>query len=247
MTDENFADGLEELKSEMSDLENNDGFEISNENVIDRRLELYRQTDESTEDEAPKASRKSLDIKEVNIPIVLTHKNAVVPERKTLGAAADDVYAVNDVILEPGKTTAVDLGFKIAIPQAYEVIVVPRSGLSTKGVAVKNSPGTIDSDYRGQVKVLLQYNPENLCQAVSKCYKVLFEFAKNMQSANAFETARSRLMDHVKNDPFEPYVIKAGDRIGQIKVCRVITHAFNEVDFLDETDRADGGFGSTGR
>ena len=71
-------------------------------------------------------------------------------------AAGLDVVAAEDVTLEPGARHAVATGFAIAIPHGYEVQVRPRSGLALKhGITCLNTPGTIDSDYRGEVKVIL--------------------------------------------------------------------------------------------
>src|SRR5687767_3931396 len=71
-------------------------------------------------------------------------------------AAGLDVVAAEDVSLEPGTRHAVATGFAIAIPEGYEVQVRPRSGLALKhGITCLNTPGTIDSDYRGEVKVIL--------------------------------------------------------------------------------------------
>lgn len=71
-------------------------------------------------------------------------------------AAGLDVVAAEDLILEPGARHAVATGFAIAIPDGYEVQVRPRSGLALKhGITCLNTPGTIDSDYRGEVKVIL--------------------------------------------------------------------------------------------
>lgn len=56
----------------------------------------------------------------------------------------------------PGATVLMDLGFRVAIPEGYELQVFPRSGLSVKGITVANSPGLIDSDYRGKVKVIIR-------------------------------------------------------------------------------------------
>lgn len=79
-----------------------------------------------------------------------------VPSRATEHAAGLDVVAAEDVILEPGHRHAVATGFAIAIPHGYEVQVRPRSGLALKhGITCLNTPGTIDSDYRGEVKVIL--------------------------------------------------------------------------------------------
>ena len=87
---------------------------------------------------------------EVDIKII-ANKGAVVPCYKTAGAAGADVCALlgDKVVLKPG-------GLFFEIPQGYEIQVRPRSGLAAKnGVTVLNTPGTIDSDYRGELKVIL--------------------------------------------------------------------------------------------
>lgn len=78
------------------------------------------------------------------------------PAYATAGAAGMDVVAAEDVVLAPGARHAVATGFAIAIPHGFEVQVRPRSGLALKhGITCLNTPGTIDSDYRGEVKVIL--------------------------------------------------------------------------------------------
>ncbi|RZM07649.1 MAG: dUTP diphosphatase [Sphingomonas sp.] len=78
------------------------------------------------------------------------------PAYATDGAAGLDVVAAEALTLEPGARAAVATGFAIAIPHGHEVQVRPRSGLALKhGVTCLNTPGTIDSDYRGEVKVIL--------------------------------------------------------------------------------------------
>ncbi len=78
------------------------------------------------------------------------------PTYATQGAAGLDVVAAEDMTLSPGQRHAVATGFAIAIPEGYEVQVRPRSGLALKhGVTCLNTPGTIDHDYRGEVKVIL--------------------------------------------------------------------------------------------
>jgi dUTP pyrophosphatase len=107
--------------------------------------------------------------------------------------------------LKPGKRTLVPTGFQMAIPQGYEAQIRPRSGLAYKnGITMLNSPGTIDSDYRGEVKVL------------------------------------------AINHGDEPFTIAHGDRIAQIVIAPVSQAVIKEVQTLDETERNDGGFGSTG-
>ena len=78
------------------------------------------------------------------------------PAYATRGAAGMDVLAAEDVTLAPGARHAVATGFAVAIPPGYEIQVRPRSGLALKhGISVPNTPGTIDSDYRGELKVIL--------------------------------------------------------------------------------------------
>lgn len=99
-------------------------------------------------------------------PVVLVKRldpNAVLPEPKTDGAAGMDLAAclprhehAETVTLAPGDIAKIPLGFAVAIPEGYEGQVRPRSGLSTKhGVTVPNAPGTVDSDYRGEMFVAL--------------------------------------------------------------------------------------------
>ena len=78
------------------------------------------------------------------------------PAYASPGAAGMDVVAAEDVDLAPGERHAVATGFRVAIPDGYEIQVRPRSGLAFKhGVTVPNTPGTIDSDYRGELKILM--------------------------------------------------------------------------------------------
>lgn len=78
------------------------------------------------------------------------------PAYATEGAAGMDVVSAEDVTLDPGARHAVATGLSMAIPQGFEVQVRPRSGLALKhGITVPNTPGTIDSDYRGELKVIL--------------------------------------------------------------------------------------------
>jgi dUTP pyrophosphatase len=78
------------------------------------------------------------------------------PAYATAGAAGMDVLAAEAVVLAPGARQAVATGFAVAIPPGFEIQVRPRSGLALKhGITVANAPGTIDADYRGEVKVIL--------------------------------------------------------------------------------------------
>lgn len=92
----------------------------------------------------------------MEIRIVKLHKDAVIPEYQTMGSAGMDLSNIEQVILKPGETMAVRTGLSIAIPRGHEGQIRSRSGLALNGVVVSNSPGTIDSDYRGELRVLLR-------------------------------------------------------------------------------------------
>ena len=127
------------------------------------------------------------------------------PSYATGGAAGMDVVAAESVTLRAGQRHAVATGLAVAIPPGFEIQVRPRSGLALKhGISVPNTPGTIDSDYRGEVKVIL--------------------------------------INHSQSD----FAIARGDRIAQLVFAPVIVACWDEVEELDETERGQGGFGSTG-
>ena len=78
------------------------------------------------------------------------------PAYATDGAAGMDVLSAEDVTLQPGERWPVATGLAVAIPHGYEIQIRPRSGLALKhGISVPNTPGTIDSDYRGELKIIL--------------------------------------------------------------------------------------------
>ena len=80
------------------------------------------------------------------------------PKYETLGSSGMDIaaYIKNNIIINPGEKAIVSTGFSIAIPRGYEVQIRPRSGLAAKkNITVLNSPGTIDADYRGEIKIIL--------------------------------------------------------------------------------------------
>lgn len=78
------------------------------------------------------------------------------PAYATAHAAGMDIVSAEDAVLEPGQRLAIATGYAIAIPEGFEVQVRPRSGLALKhGITCLNTPGTIDADYRGEVKVIL--------------------------------------------------------------------------------------------
>lgn len=91
------------------------------------------------------------------VKVKKSHAGVPTPAYQTAGAAGCDVTSQEDVILRHGEVKVVSTGLFLEVPEGYECQVRPRSGLATKGVSVLNSPGTLDSDYRGELKVIL-YN-----------------------------------------------------------------------------------------
>jgi dUTP pyrophosphatase len=86
----------------------------------------------------------------------MAERGLPLPAYATVGAAGMDVVAAEDVTLPPGARHAVATGFALAIPPGHEVQVRPRSGLALKhGISLANTPGTIDSDYRGELKIIM--------------------------------------------------------------------------------------------
>lgn len=149
------------------------------------------------------------------------HPDAVMPKYAHDGDAGMDVCAVEDVDLLMFTPTLVNTGLVADIPEGYEIQVRPRSGLALKyGITVWNSPGSIDSGYRGQVGVILLWSPYGLAD-------------------------KERRKEGVIVVP-EKYTIKKGDRIAQLVFAPVTRAEIVEVSEVSDTERGSGGFGSTG-
>ena len=94
----------------------------------------------------------------VKILVKKFDKNIRLPTYKTSGSSGMDLmaYTKNKIIINPGKTAIIPTGIAVIIPKNYEIQIRPRSGLAAKkGISVLNTPGTIDSDYRGEIKIIL--------------------------------------------------------------------------------------------
>ena len=152
--------------------------------------------------------------------------NAQLPKYAHEGDAGMDVFALEDTTLLYGRPTVVKTGLAAEIPDGYEIQVRPRSGLATKGVTVWNSPGTIDSKYRGEIGVILMF--------VKHYDREMFR--------GTSETCMT-----TQDMPERSYEIKKGDKIAQLVLAPVTFADPVEVEELSDTDRGTGGFGSTGR
>jgi dUTP pyrophosphatase len=130
-------------------------------------------------------------------------RNAQIPTKATQGSAAYDLYATENVYIPHGETAVVSTGLSMEIPEGWKGEIYSRSGLASKGIFVANSPGKIDSDYRGEIKVILH------------------------------------------NTRREIVGIHSGERIAQFEINPVHPIDWEEEELTD-TERGEGGLGSTG-
>lgn len=130
---------------------------------------------------------------------------ATAPGYATDGAAGMDLRCIEDISLAPGERCLARTGVRMAIPEGFEGQVRPRSGLALRhGLSMVNSPGTIDSDYRGEIGVILINHGQDVVK------------------------------------------LSCGERIAQLVITSVVRADVKIVTSLDETERGEGGFGSTG-
>ena len=95
------------------------------------------------------------------------HPQAVVPTKGTEGSAAYDLYATETVYIPIGEIVTIGTGLSLEIPEGWKGEIYSRSGLASKGIIVPNSPGKIDSDYRGEIQVLLLNTSERDMAAIA--------------------------------------------------------------------------------
>lgn len=167
------------------------------------------------------------------------HKDAIIPKRANQGDSGVDLYALEKVILMPGVPKLVKTGWAMAIESGWEGQIRSRSGLAVKhGVTVANSPGTIDAGYRGEVGVILMWNGYN--PTVRPYYRnSTVEWLKE----DELHTAGYSIEDEQIGCG---YRVERGDRIAQLIIQRVASPEIIEVDELGDTQRGEGGFGSSG-
>jgi len=150
----------------------------------------------------------NLPFSEVQIKKTSKLKDFDIPSYQTDEAVGVDLSASieNSIKIRPWDREIIPCGISIAMPKGLEAQIRPRSGLAFKhGITILNTPGTIDSDYRGEIKV------------------VLINLSK------------------------DEFTINPKDRIAQMVFTNAIQVKFKEVQELDQTERGDGGFGSTGK
>ena len=144
-------------------------------------------------------------MKSVPVKVVRKNSNVTLPEYATPASSGVDLRAAESLILEPGERGSVGTGLSIELPEGFEAQIRPRSGLALRSaITLLNTPGTIDSDYRGEIRIIVI----NLGQ--------------------------------------EPFEIKPGDRIAQMVIAPVVQLKWEESSSLSDSQRGEGGFGSTG-
>ena len=151
---------------------------------------------------------KKMPIRKIYIKNISSKLDFKLPNYESEGAAGMDLSADidSDIIIKPLERSLIPTGIAISLPEDLEAQIRPRSGLAIKyGITLLNSPGTIDSDYRGEIKVILV----------------------NLSNDN--------------------YTIKPYDRIAQIIISQFVKAEFEIAENLDETNRGNSGFGSTGK
>jgi dUTP pyrophosphatase len=95
-------------------------------------------------------------MKRLGVKVKILNPDAIIPKYQTEEAAGFDLHSVDEKTIKAGERDVVKTGLAVALPKGYELQVRPRSGLALKnGITVLNSPGTVDSDYRGELMVIL--------------------------------------------------------------------------------------------
>ena len=142
----------------------------------------------------------------LRVQLKLLDPKLPVPTYAHPGDAGADLYARVDVQIAPHERKMVPTGIAIALPDGYVGLVHPRSGLAAReGLSIVNSPGTIDSGYRGEIKVCL-----------------------------------------INTDPEKTISLRRGDKIAHLVIQRFWQADFEITDNLGDTERGEGGYGSTG-
>ena len=165
----------------------------------------------------------------INIPIELCHEDAKMPAYARVGDAGMDVFALEDITINPGETKIIPIGIKVAIPSGYELQVRPKSGRAAKTkLRVANTPGTIDSGYRDEVGVIIENIEPNIADLTYD-----------------FDDDGKPVITSVLHG--KSYTICKGEKFAQLVLSEVPTATWTQVDTIEafEGNRG-GGFGSTG-
>ena len=163
----------------------------------------------------------------IQIPFVKCHPDAKMPEYAHPDDSGMDVYAVDDYVIHPGETKLIPTGIKMAVPNGYEIQIRPKSGraLKTK-MRIANSIGTVDAGFRGELQVII----ENIEPPIKD---ITYDFDDN---GRPIITSILRGSD---------MTIGKGEKFAQLVLMEVPKAVLFQVENLDNTERGNGGFGST--
>lgn len=164
----------------------------------------------------------------IQIPFVKCHPDAKMPEYAHPDDSGMDVYAVDNYVIHPSETKLIPTGIKVAVPNGYEIQIRPKSGraLKTK-MRIANSIGTVDAGFRGELQVII----ENIEPPIKD---ITYDFDDN---GRPIITSILRGSD---------MTIGKGEKFAQLVLMEVPKAVLFQVENLDDTERADGGFGSSG-
>lgn len=212
------------------------------ESVQDEFLQLVNEIDIITDLTAPKrdflkkllrgintaiSETEGIAKRYIQIPFVKCHPDAKMPEYAHPDDSGMDVYAVNDYVIHPGETKLIPTGIKVAVPNGYEIQIRPKSGraLKTK-MRIANSIGTVDAGFRGELQVII----ENIEPPIKD---ITYDFDDN---GRPIITSILRGSD---------MTIGKGEKFAQLVLMEVPKAVLFQVENLDDTERGNGGFGST--
>lgn len=168
----------------------------------------------------------------LGVKVVQLNKDLPLPAYATAGSAGVDLYAniTEPIVINEGETVVIPTGLKVEIPPNYEMQVRPRSGLAVKqNITVLNTPGTIDSDYRGEVGVVLYYAPTK-----KGILGLIADALASIGFGGLFKSVNTAV------------VISPRDRIAQAVFAKYEQVHWYPVNELSGTQRGEGKFGSTG-
>lgn len=165
----------------------------------------------------------------VNLFVERMSEDVQIPVYAREGDSGMDVYALDDFTIDPGKSMLIPTGLKVGIPNGYELQVRPKSGLSAKSsLRIANSPGTIDSLYRDEIKVIVENNAPPI-----------------MDMEYHFDDKGKIIIDSILHG--SPIYISKGQKFAQLVLMKVPKAMFTEVSsILNIEGNRGGGFGSTG-
>jgi dUTP pyrophosphatase len=194
---------LNDIQNHFKKIQEESGIDIDNDDEYQRELEeLIGMTYEEMNEDSLNA------IKTKNLKVELLNDDAKFPEYAYPSDSGFDLFSTEEVILQPFGRALVPTGIKLSIPEEFEIQVRPKSGLAiNQGLTVLNTPGTVDSGYNGEIKVII-FNTNNISVTIPK-----------------------------------------GMKVAQAVLCPVVNGKYVnliQVDKVENGDRGDNGFGSTG-